>query len=89
MLSAGGPDPLEAPCSPGLGYSPTVDLEKLEYRTGTISGGFPSFLGLEAGRESYSNFLASTVEEFGPGRGRLLTRPIAALVCRRRMHGSL
>ena len=41
--------------------SATVDSRKLEYGTGKIYGGFPSFRSFGIGGRSYSNFLASTV----------------------------
>ena len=39
----------------------TVDSEKLEYGSGTICDGFPSFLGVGVGGQSYSNFVAAAV----------------------------
>ena len=44
----------------------TVDSKKLEYGPGTKYAGLPSSLGFGAGGQSYSNFLASTVELLGP-----------------------
>ena len=41
----------------------TVDSKKLEYASGTIWPGFPSFLGFGVQGQSYSNFLASTVHQ--------------------------
>ena len=39
----------------------TVDSKKLEYGSGMIYAGFPSYLGFGIGGCSYSNFLVCTV----------------------------
>ena len=47
--------------SSGLADRSTVDSQRLEYGCRVIFPGFPSSLGFGFGRQSYSNFLASTV----------------------------
>ena len=45
--------------------SSTVDSKELEYGPGTICAGFACSLGFGVGGQSYSNFLASTVDSCG------------------------
>ena len=65
-----------SPVSLRLTKRHTVDSRKLEYGPGTIHAGFPSSPGVGARKQSYSNFLASTVDQCGIDRPGPLLRKL-------------